>query len=97
MWRLSAVLSTEVVRRTSANAVEAGHSLNVSREQAEKAPAQALVFGHVHQQSQHLGGKVVIVDEFTGRLMAVPSSLGRLSFTWVSSLEQKGQRIRAQE
>jgi hypothetical protein len=27
------------------------------------------------------------------RRMALPSSVGRLSFTWLSSWEQKGQRI----
>lgn len=42
-------------------AVEADHSLNVSREQAEALPVKHIVFGHEHQAKTALGGKVVIV------------------------------------
>lgn len=42
-------------------AQEADHSLDLSREWAEKLPVDHIVFGHVHQQSTALGGKVVIV------------------------------------
>lgn len=41
--------------------VEADHSLNMSREQAEALPVKHIVFGHEHQAKVALGGKVVIV------------------------------------
>jgi metallophosphoesterase superfamily enzyme len=42
-------------------AVEADHSLNLSKEQAEQLPVEYIVFGHEHQARTELGGKVVIV------------------------------------
>jgi len=42
-------------------AVEADHSLNMSKEQAEALPFQHIIFGHEHQQREALGGKVVVV------------------------------------
>lgn len=42
-------------------AVESDHSLNLSKEQAEEAPVEYIVFGHEHQARTELGGKVVIV------------------------------------
>lgn len=42
-------------------AVEMDHSLNMSREQAEKLPVEYIIFGHEHQARTELGGKVVIV------------------------------------
>ncbi len=42
-------------------AVEADHSLNLSKEWARKLPAKRIVFGHEHQARIELNGKVVIV------------------------------------
>lgn len=42
-------------------AVEQDHSLNLSKEWAEKLPVEYIVFGHEHQGRTELGGKVVIV------------------------------------
>jgi DNA repair exonuclease SbcCD nuclease subunit len=42
-------------------AVESDHSLNMSQEQATKAPVEHIIFAHEHQQKQALGEKVVIV------------------------------------
>lgn len=42
-------------------AVEADHSLNMSKEQAESLPFEHIIFGHEHQQREALGGKVVVV------------------------------------
>lgn len=50
-------------------AVEADHSLNMSRAQAEALPVKHIVFGHEHQPRTELGGKVVIVGN------QVPSSV----------------------
>lgn len=41
-------------------AAQSDHSLNISREQAEKIPAQFIVFGHEHQTKTALAGKVII-------------------------------------
>lgn len=42
-------------------AVEADHSLNLSKEQAEALPVERIIFGHEHQGRTELGGKVVVV------------------------------------
>ena len=42
-------------------AVESDHSLNLSKEWAEKLPVEYIVFGHEHQARTELGGKGVIV------------------------------------
>ncbi len=42
-------------------AVEADHSLNMSREQAEALPVKHIVFAHEHQQRTELKGKVIVI------------------------------------
>jgi len=42
-------------------AVESDHSLNLSREQAEKLPVEHIVFAHEHIGREELGDKVVII------------------------------------
>lgn len=42
-------------------AVEADHSLNLSRAQAEALPVKYIVIAHEHQAKTELGGKVIIV------------------------------------
>lgn len=41
-------------------AVQSDHSLNMSKEQAEKLPVEMIVFGHEHQKKMALTGKVMI-------------------------------------
>lgn len=41
-------------------AVQSDHSLNLSREQAEKLPVERIVLGHEHQRRMELVGKVMI-------------------------------------
>ncbi len=42
-------------------AVESDHSLNLSREQAEKLPVEHIVFAHEHQRRTELNGKVLVI------------------------------------
>jgi metallophosphoesterase superfamily enzyme len=42
-------------------AAESDHSLNLSREQAEKLPVRHIVFAHEHQARTELEGKVVVI------------------------------------
>jgi DNA repair exonuclease SbcCD nuclease subunit len=42
-------------------AVESDHSLNISKAQAQALPVKHMIFGHVHQQSTALKGKVILV------------------------------------
>lgn len=42
-------------------AAQSDHSLNMSKEQAEKCAAQQIIFGHEHQRKMALTGKVVII------------------------------------
>lgn len=42
-------------------AEEKDHSLNLSPEQAEKLPVDAIIIGHEHQRSSHMAGKVIAV------------------------------------
>lgn len=63
-------------------AVESDHSLNVSKEAAEAAPVEYIVFGHEHQPRTELGGKVVIVgNQFPS---SISDCLGRQSKTWLT-------------
>lgn len=76
-------------------AAQQDHSLNLSKEQAEKLPVEYIIFGHEHQARTELGGKVVIVgnqqcssvsdclNNTVKHRLAIPSS-GPLQFhaTW---------------
>ena len=42
-------------------AVESDHSLNMSKEQAQAAKAEMVIFAHEHQHRKELGGKVLVI------------------------------------
>lgn len=50
-------------------AMEKDHSLNMTPDQARDAPVDHIIFGHEHQRSSHLAGKVVVVGN------QIPSSV----------------------
>lgn len=90
-------------------AVESDHSLNLSREWAEKLPVEYVVFGHEHQGRTELGGKVVIVgNQFPSSisdclgntdksLLRVAAGRYTLHTTWQAERDYMEQDWRATE
>jgi DNA repair exonuclease SbcCD nuclease subunit len=84
-------------------ALQADHSLNMSKEQAEACPAETIVFGHEHQKKMALVGKVQItgnqfptsVADCIGNSKKVMMVIDKDGFHWQETWNIEGSFVRA--